>query len=117
MTEYLSQLGGSVIWSSREEVLYNIHLPRLAHPTKRSIDQVVDRSIDQPTQKSNNNTTTTKPKMNLRINNKDVPLPKPYPVIPRQPRQKPMRVLALGLSRTGTLCKCKNKTPSKPINP
>ncbi|KAM0717984.1 hypothetical protein Q7P37_006316 [Cladosporium fusiforme] len=41
--------------------------------------------------------------MNLKINNKDIPLPKPYPVISRQPRQKPMKILALGLSRTGTL--------------
>jgi hypothetical protein len=42
--------------------------------------------------------------MSLRINNKDVSLPKPYPIIPRQPRQKPMRILALGLSRASTLC-------------
>lgn len=47
--------------------------------------------------------------MNLKINGKDVPLPSPYPVIPRQPRQKPMRILALGLSRTGTLCKYKSQ--------
>ncbi|KAM0704799.1 hypothetical protein Q7P35_007585 [Cladosporium inversicolor] len=41
--------------------------------------------------------------MNLKINGKDVPLPSPYSVIPQQPRTKPMKILNLGLSRTGTL--------------